>query len=297
MNLSPVKKRLQIAALLTFFIVLLEVAGGIISGSLALLSDAAHMFMDGFALCLSWLAITISERPSTDTKTYGYHRIEIFAAFVNGVLLFFLACGILYESFQRFMNPEEVHSPTVILVAAAGLATNLVVIYFLKDSVKQTRDLNLKSAFYHVLGDSLASIGVIVGGVIMFYTGWYVLDALIGAAIACLLLWGTKTIIADSVHILLEGVPKGISISEVGKELTAIATVKDVHELHIWCICSNIYALSAHALVTDQEANRVAPLLEEIRTVLKEKFNITHSTIQFEFIPCGKSNTLCEMKH
>ncbi|MEC7641659.1 MAG: cation diffusion facilitator family transporter [Nitrospinota bacterium] len=296
MKSALIKKRLRLAIFFTLIILTMETVGGILSGSLALLSDAVHIFMDGFALCLSLAAITISERPSTNTQTYGYHRIEIFAAFVNGVFLFGLACTILYESYQRFINPHEVKSLVVILVALVGLLANLSVIYLLKD-MPTSRDLNLKSAFYHVLGDSLASVGVIAGGIVMYYTHWYTLDALTGAAIGCLLIWGTKTIIADSVHILLEGVPKGISIPEVQKELTAIPAIKDIHELHIWCLCSNIYAFSAHVLIKDQTVEQVESTLKDIKAVLKDRFNISHSTIQFECNSCIEAPVLCEMRH
>lgn len=277
---------------------LLEMAGGIAAHSLALLSDAAHMFMDGFSLCLSWFALVISERPSTNTKTYGYHRMEILAAFLNGVFLLLLACGLIYESIHRFMNPAEVHSLIMIIVAAIGLATNLAVLYFLKDPINNhTHDLNLKSVFYHVIGDSLASVGVIIGGGIMLYTGWYILDAVVGAGIACLLLWGSKSIISDSVHILLEGVPNGISLSDVEKELMAFPSVRGIHELHIWSICSNIYALSMHAWLHDPKEKPDEFLLEEMKAMLKKKFNISHSTIQLEKNSCGENNVLCEMKH
>jgi len=291
-----VKKRLKLAVLLTSLILIAEVVGGLLANSLALLSDAAHMFMDGFALCLSLFAIMISERPSTQTKTYGYHRMETLAAFVNGIFLFLLACFIIHESYERFVNPRKVESLIVILVAAVGLAANLVVIYFLKDTPVH-RDLNLKSAFYHVLGDSLASVGVIAGGVVMYYTGWYALDSLLSAGIGCLLLWGTKGLILDSIHILLEGVPKGISIPAVERQLASIPAIKDVHELHIWCLCSNIYAFSAHVLIQDQMVEQVESIMKEIESMLKEKFDIAHSTIQFECNSCRESPVLCEMKH
>lgn len=291
-----VKKRLKLAILFTFFIIGIEVLGGIIAHSLALLSDAAHIFMDECSLCLTFCALKISERPSNDTQTYGYHRIEIFAAFMNGIFLFGLACFILYESYQRFINPREVQSLVVILVAGFGLLANLMVIYLLKDT-PNTQNLNLKSAFYHVLGDSLASIGVIAGGIIMFYTNWYTLDAFFGAGIGLLLFFGAKTIIADSIHILLEGVPKGIPIPEVQKELGSIPAIQDIHELHIWCLCSNIYAFSAHVLIKNQMVEQVEFILKDIKTLLKERFKITHSTIQFECNSCQEVPAVCEIKH
>lgn len=297
MNSPAVRKRLTLSIVLTFFVLLLEAAGGVISGSLALLSDAGHMFGDVFSLTLSWFALRIASQPVTSTRTYGYHRMEIFAAFLNGVLLILMAGVIFYEAVLRFQAPSEVDSATLVIVAAIGLATNLGVIFFLKDAAGHSHDLNVKSAFLHVIGDTLASVGVIVGGVIMWNTGWYLIDPLIAAAIALLLLCGGWRVLADSVHILLEGVPKGISLSEVERELTAIPAIQNVHELHIWSICSNIYALSTHALVNDQKVNQVESILNEARDLLKNKFNITHSTIQFESRPCQDSEALCNMEH
>ncbi|UCD10895.1 MAG: cation transporter [Nitrospinaceae bacterium] len=297
MNSPAVRKRLTLSIVLTFFVLLLEAAGGVISGSLALLSDAGHMFGDVFSLTLSWFALRIASQPVTSTRTYGYHRMEIFAAFLNGVLLILMAGVIFYEAVLRFQAPSEVDSATLVIVAAIGLATNLGVIFFLKDAAGHSHDLNVKSAFLHVIGDTLASVGVIVGGVIMWNTGWYLIDPLIAAAIALLLLWGGWRVLADSVHILLEGVPKGISLGEVERELTAIPAIQNVHELHIWSICSNIYALSTHALVNDQKVNQVESILNEARDLLKNKFNITHSTIQFESRPCQDSEAQCNMEH
>ena len=148
-----------------------------------------------------------------------------------------------------------------------------------------------------MLGDTLASVGVLVGGIIMFFTGWYLVDAILGAVIAGLLVWTAKSILSEAAHILLEGVPKGISISEVENALTAIQAIKNIHELHIWCICSNIYALSAHALINEQKVNQVEPVLDEVKDTLKTRFNITHSTIQFETSLCDSAESLCDIKH
>ncbi len=297
MNPSLVKRRLKIAIFFTLIILGAEFLGGIWANSLALLSDAAHLFMDLVALCLTWFALIICERPSTNTKTFGYHRIETFAAFLNGLLIFGIAFGILFESIDHFLNPQEVQSAIVIWVATIGLIVNLAIMYSLRKPVSETQDLNIKSAFYHILGDSLASVGVILGGLIIQYTGWYQVDAVVSLGIGLLILWGTFKILSESIHILLEGVPKGVSLTEVENAITAIPAVKNVHELHIWCICSNIYALSTHALVQNDGQNKVQTLLEEIRAVLKNRFNIAHSTIQLESISCGKSGILCEMKH
>ncbi|WP_282010830.1 cation diffusion facilitator family transporter [Nitrospina watsonii] len=299
MKSNLVQNKLKLAILLTSLVLVAEVVGGILANSLALLGDAAHMLTDVFSLSLSWLALKIADRPVTDTKTYGYHRMEIFAALLNGILLFTMALWILWEAFERFQSPQPVHTPTVMAVALLGLATNLCVVYFLKDSVGHGHhhDLNLKGAFYHVLGDTLASVAVLLGGVVMWYTQWYVLDVAIAALISLILMWGARSIIADSVHILLEGVPRGISLKDVERELTSIPAVEDIHELHVWCICSNIYALSTHALVNNSKVTQVEDTLKEIKVLLKDRFNITHSTIQFEFSPCSASEALCDMKH
>ncbi len=297
MESSVIEKRLKWAVVLTSFVLLIEVIGGILANSLALLSDAAHMFTDVLSLSLSFFALRIAGKPSTDTKTFGYHRMEIFAAFLNGALLFLMACVILYEAWQRALSPLEVHSQTLIIVASIGLATNLCVLYFLQGAASHNHDLNIKSAFYHVVGDSVASIGVIAGGIIMLYTQWYIVDTFIAIAISLFLIWVAKKIIWASLHILLEAVPEGVSIQEVKQALTSIPAIKDIHELHIWCICSNIYALSAHALVNDQKVNQVESILHEIKGTLKTRFNISHSTIQFETNLCGDSEALCDMKH
>ena len=297
---SPViRKRLKIALILVFLVMCVEVAGGLLAHSLALLSDAAHMLTDAFALSLSLLALTIAAQLSNHTKTFGYHRLEILAALANGLLLVLMALGILWEAYRRFTDPQEVHSMVVIGVALVGLMTNLCVLYFLKDPVHNSHhhDLNLKGAFYHVIGDSLASVAVVAGGVGMWFTQWYSLDSIMAALVALILLWGAKSIISDSLHILLEGVPKGISIQEVEKELTSIPEIKDIHELHVWSICSNIYALSTHALVNDQKVNQMESILKKIETLLKDKFNITHSTVQFESSPCSAAHAACDIRH
>lgn len=299
MRTLAVKHRLQWAIGLTFFVLLAEAVGGWLANSLALLSDAAHMFTDVISLSLSWLALHLAGQPSSETKTYGYHRMEIFAALINGLLLFTMAAVILWEAGLRALAPEPVHSPTMIAVAGIGLVTNLGVLYFLKDPAQDQhhRDLNLKAALFHVLGDTLASVAVIAGGVVILNTGWFWMDSAIAAVVALVLMWGAKSLVADSVHILLEGVPRGISLQDVERELNAIPDVEHVHELHIWCICSNIYALSTHARIREDNLHRSESILTEIQNRLAEKFNITHSTVQLESVPCGVSQLTCDMKH
>ncbi|MDP7556993.1 MAG: cation diffusion facilitator family transporter [Nitrospinaceae bacterium] len=297
MDSHIVQKRLKLAVLLTFSILCVEVVGGILANSLALLSDAAHMLADVLSLCLSWFALKIARLPSNGEKTYGYHRIEILASVVNGLMLILMACGILYEALQRYQSPPSVNSEMVMVVAAIGLAANLIVIYYLKDPFQHTHDLNLKSAFFHVLGDLIASVGVLVGGGIIWLTGWNIVDPLLATGISLLLFLGAWNVLSEALHILLEGVPKGVSLSEVKRELQAIPAIQDIHELHIWCICSNIYALSTHALIHDSMANQFEKTLKEIKSLLADKFNIKHSTIQFETHPCEEDESLCDISH
>jgi len=294
---SVTRNRLKFAAWLTFFVLCIEVVGGILANSLALLSDAAHMFTDVFSLTLSWFALKIACLPTNEEKTYGYHRIEILAAVVNGLVLALMACAIFYEAIQRYQSPPTVDSGMVILVAALGLTTNLIVLYYLKDPFRHTHDLNLRGAFFHILGDTIASVGVLIGGGIIWLTGWFVVDPILAVGIALLLLWGAWNVLADALHILLEGVPKGVSIAEVKKELTALPAIRDIHELHVWSICSNIYALSTHALLHDSKVNQFESVLKDIQELLKNRFNITHSTIQFETRPCKENDTLCNIRH
>ncbi len=299
MQSPAIKRRLQWAIGLTFLVLCAEALGGWLANSLALLSDAAHMFTDVASLSLSLLALTLAGRPGSDSKSYGYHRMEIFAALINGLLLFLMALAILWEAANRFFSPEPVHSPIMITVAVVGLITNLAVLYFLKDTAHDQKhhDLNLRSAIYHVLGDTLASVAVILGGVVILKTGWFWTDSVIAALVALVLMWGAKSLVGESIHILLEGVPRGISLKEVERELNSIPQVENIHELHVWAICSNIYALSTHARINDAGLGQSETIRETIQNRLAEKFNITHTTIQLETEPCGLSELTCDMKH
>ena len=298
LNSDVIQSRLKFAAFLTFCILCVEVVGGILANSLALLSDAAHMFTDVFSLALSWFAIKIARLPSNSEKTYGYHRIEILASVINGLMLIFMACGIFYEAIQRYQNPPLVNGELVMMVAAMGLAANLIVIYYLKDSFQHNmHDLNLKSTFFHVLGDFIASVGVLIGGGIIWLTGWQLVDPLLATCISLILLWSAWNVLSEALHILLEGVPKNVSILEVKKELKSIPAIQDIHELHIWCICSNIYALSTHALISDNMISDFEKILREIKGLLANKFNIKHSTIQFETRLCEEVDSNCDISH
>lgn len=285
-----------IAVGLTSAILIAEVIGGILTNSLALLSDAAHVFADVFALVLSWVAVYLTTLPATNRRTYGYHRAEVFAAFINGVSLLAISGWIFYEAVHRIFSPEPVKSLSMLIIAGIGLIINLVVAsIFLKESHE---NLNVKSAFLHVIGDAMSSAGVIVGGIIMTFTQWYLIDPIISFIIGIVIMLGAFRVTREALHILLEGTPRNINLEEVSKEIKNLDFVKEVHDLHIWSIRSDYSALSAHVLVDAQSIRAVQNTLNAISDMLKKKFGIGHTTIQLE---CGESNCsdslLCNYSH
>ena len=299
-NHSHMRGRLQgkfkIAVGLTAATLIAEIIGGILTNSIALLSDAAHVFGDVFALGLSWAAIYLSTLPPTSKRTYGYHRAEVFAALVNGVSLIAVAGWIFYEAAHRLVAPEPVKSLPMLVVAVIGLLVNLgVALIFMKESHD---NLNVKSAFLHVLSDAMASAGVILGGAIMHFTGWYVVDPILSFAIALAILAGAGRVTYAALHILLEGTPKNIDIDDVAGKIEEFAFVRDVHDLHIWSICSDYAALSAHVFVDVQSIRAVQNALGSINDMLRDRFGIVHTTIQLE---CGTHDgpepLLCDFRH
>jgi len=288
--------KFRIAVGLTFAILIAEVIGGILTNSLALLSDAAHVFADVFALILSWVAIYLTTLPASNRRTYGYHRAEVFAAFINGASLIVIAGWIFYEAVIRFMNPEPVKSLQMLIVAAVGLVVNIIVaLTFMKESHD---NLNVRSAFLHVIGDALSSAGVIIGGVIMSLTGWYLIDSILSFVIGLVIFLGSIRITREALHIMLEGTPKNVNIDEVSNEIKKFSFVKDVHDLHVWSIRSDYAALSAHVFVDAQSIRAMQNTLSSIGNMLKEKFGIAHTTIQLE---CGETacmnSLLCDFRH
>jgi cobalt-zinc-cadmium efflux system protein len=289
--------KFKIAVALTFAILVAEVIGGIWTHSLALLSDAAHVFADVFALVLSWVAVYLSTLPATNKRTYGYHRAEVFAAFINGSSLLAIAAWIFYESIQRLIEGgEEVKSLQMLIVATIGLVVNLVVaLLFMKESHD---NLNVKSAFLHVIGDALSSAGVIIGGIIMSLTGWYLVDPILSFVIGFVILFSAFRVTKEALHILLEGTPKNINVDDVSNEIKKLNFIKEVHDLHIWSIRSDYAALSAHVLVDVQNISAMQDTLSSINNMLKEKFGISHTTIQLECGETGCMGTLlCDFRH
>lgn len=287
--------RFKYAIILTALTLVAEVIGGIWTNSLALLSDAAHVFLDLFALFLSLGAIKLSSYPVSETRTFGWHRTEVFASLINGVSVFLISIGIFYEAWGRLFQPEEVKSLPMFVIAFIGLVMNLVAASALHSHSHD--DLNVHSAFLHVIGDAAASVGVIVGGLIMYFTGWFVLDAIISVGIGFVIFWGSWRVIREAVHILLEGVPRGMTIADVSDAIRNIEGVNDVHHLNIWTICSHILALSAHIDVIPEYKVEQAEVLRRIEELLFDRYHISHTTLQAECTMCIEGPVIKEMRH
>jgi len=273
------QRNILIAIALTSSIMVVEVVGGIMSNSLALLSDAWHMFADLMALVLCYVAGRISIRPPTWDKTYGYYRVEILAAFINGAILVMVAVFIFYEALGRLYSTEEVHGFQMLIVAIIGLGANLVSMTVMS---RRMLSLNVKAAFLHVLSDALSSVGVIIGAVIIYFTGLFIVDSIIGIGIGIAIIYGTSRMLKTVVNILLEGTPKHIDPKKVVEKLKGLRGVIDVHDLHIWSITSYVHVLSAHLVLNDEAIKNTNGFLNTIKIVLKDEFEISHSTLQLE---------------
>ena len=279
------EKKLLLILAFNVTLMVLEIVGGIVSKSLALLSDAGHMLTDSLAVFLSYLAIHWSRRPADHRKTFGYHRAEILVALANGVALAAIAGYIFYEAVLRFFNPQEIKTGILLAVAAIGLAGNLFGLFILEGESHE--NLNVRSAFFHILADTLSSVGVIIGGVIIWYTGWYLVDSLIGVLIGGIVLRGAVDLVMESGEILLEATPRDIDIALLRQEVTQIHGVEDLHDIHIWTIGSGMRALSAHVLTDNISTRESQEIACRVRALLGEKFNITHTTLEMECETCG----------
>lgn len=282
------QKGLFITLILTGLVMLAEFLGGWLSGSLALLSDAGHMLTDVLAIALSLLAMRFALQPATEKKTYGFFRLEILAALINGITLILLSGYIFYEAWQRFSSPIEIKSGLMIIVAVIGLLANLAGFFILKSSSKHS--LNVRGAFLHIIGDLLSSVAVVIGGLLIRFTGFYLIDPILSIIIGLVILKGAYDLVKESVDILLEATPNGIEGKEIEKALNGIAGVRTVHHMHVWSLSSGIHALSAHVQIDDQMTSQSDALLAEMQELLEHQFGIIHSTIQFECTECNGVN-------
>ncbi len=274
------KSRLKFVIWITVIMMAVEIAGGIISGSMALISDAGHMFTDAFALFVSYFAILLSSRPADSGKTFGYYRVEILAALFNGILMLFVTAWIFYQAYLRIVSPVAIRTTEMLVIAIAGFVVNLVSAALLVGASE--KDINLRAAFLHMIGDTVSSAAVIIGAIVISYTGYTFIDPILSVLIAVLILMWSYNLVRDSLHILLEAVPKNIDLKKLKQEILALDGVLEVSDLHIWTITSDMYSLTARVKVKDGMISERKKLLEDINCVLGGKFDITHTNIQLE---------------
>ncbi len=283
---------LFIALIITGVTMIAEVAGGLISNSLALLGDAGHMFTDIFSLGLSLFAIKMAQRPSTNTKTFGYHRMEVMAALTNGMLLIVISIAIFYEAYRRFVSPPEIKGAVMLIIAVIGLLANIAGVLLLKGS--HTDSINIRSAFLHIVGDTLSSVGVIVGGILIVLKQWYFVDPLISILIGGIILRSAIGLVFESGGILMEYVPRDIKLDDVTNTMLAVKGVISVHDLHVWTITSGFHSMSSHVMIDDCKISESSDIIRELEHVLNEKYRINHTTIQLECENC-ESNMVCSI--
>jgi cobalt-zinc-cadmium efflux system protein len=304
---SKLDNRYLYSILITIAVFAAEVIGGIWTGSLALLSDSGHVLTDVLALVISFAAYKLAQRPSDDNHTYGYHRLEVFAALFNGISLAVISIGIWWEAAQRFMAPNEILGIPMMVIAVIGLLANILVAMVLKAdrhsdqhhdsnhkhphaSSATKEDINLNSAYLHVIGDAVSSVGVIIAGLAIWLTGALWLDPLISIFIGIMIAASSYRVLRRAIHILLEGTPDGISINEIVAAIGQIHGVADIHDLHVWNICSGHVSLSAHVALTPEGCSNQIDILNLIREMLLSKFSMDHVTIQIETESCGQGN-------
>jgi len=275
------RKSMKIALFITVVFLLVEIIGGLLSGSLALISDAGHMFSDVLALILSLGAMTLALQLPTKERTYGYHRGEIFAAFINSLLLIGVSAGILWEAYQRVLNPAPVQGGLMFIVACIGLAANLGVVFLLHGS----HNLNVRSAFLHVVGDTVSSLAVIAAAVWISFTGQVIADPILSGIIAVLILVSATRILRETIMILLQFTPQAVDFDAVVADMTSVNGVDGVHHVHLWSLCSDINVLDAHVYSCERDAEKIERMKQEIKERLK-KYRILHSTLEFECEEC-----------
>ena len=282
-NDAATSKVLRISLVVTLVYIVLLVVAGVRAHSLALLSEAGHNLSDFFALMLSWGAVYLSGKSPDARKTFGYNRAGVLAAFINGTSLVLISFYIWYEAFRRLLNPVDVHAELMIWVAAAGVIMNGGIALLL---MRGRRDINLRSAIVHEIGDTLSTAAVIAGGVAIALTGQRWIDPALSIGIGVMILWSSIGIIRESLNILLEGTPSGMELERIEGAIRAIPGVNDVHDLHVWSIGSDTHSLSCHVSIADMRASESETLLRQIRDQLSSRFHIHHTTIQFEYAVC-----------
>ncbi len=278
------KKRFKFFIVLSLFILALELGGSVFTNSLALLSDAGHILVDIFALSLAYFSMHLSKRRPTKKFTYGYYRAEILTAIINGIAIIGITIYIFYQAYMRFLTPEAIRGPEMLVIAIIGLIANLYIIKRMQGYEKE--NLNVRGAYLHVLSDMLSSIGVVIAGILIIVTGSYIFDPIISVMIGIFILLSSFRLIKESTHILMEGVPKHVNIKRLSRDMKKIKGVDQIHDLHVWSISSDVYALSAHVLINAKNIKSMNNIVSTINKMLGEKYDITHTVIQSECENC-----------
>lgn len=286
-------QRMLFALGLTLAFVIFEIGAGIFANSLALLTDGAHNITDVIALGLSWYALRIAARPANATKTFGYHRVGIVVALLNGLTLILISLYIFYEAAQRLLHPLEVQDSILIVVSLIAFFVNGgTALLVMRGS---SEDLNQRSAFLHLAGDAVATLGAFIAGIGIALTGWNWLDPLASILIAVLLLWNVVGILREALDILLEGTPRDMDVDALVDAIKTVRGVRGVHDLHIWSLAQNMRALSAHLLTDDMSISEGARVQRDVNVLLHEQYNIAHATLQLECVGCEPDALYCEM--
>jgi len=279
---SVEKKKLKFTMLITGVVMVVEIVGGVVSNSLALISDAGHMFTHFFALAISFAAILYADSPGYSRRTFGFYRIEILAALFNSVFLFAVTVWILYEGIKRILNPVPVLGLEMFVIALIGLVVNLISMLILQSASRE--NLNIKAAFVHMLADTVSSVAIVIGAIVIYFTRWNIVDPILSIGISLLIFrWGWG-LFRDSVNILLESTPKGLTSDDVSAALTTeIPQIEEITDLHIWEITSKMYSMTAHIkLKPGINANEEKEILRKIKSIVDERFDIEHTTIELD---------------
>ncbi|MFM9836526.1 MAG: cation diffusion facilitator family transporter [Methylophilaceae bacterium] len=287
--------KMWFATAITFAFCLGEALIGYKSNSLALMADAGHNFADALALALSAFALWIATKPADSKRTFGYHRVGILAALVNAVGLVVMAIVIFWEAIQRLQTPEHVQSGPMIWVALLAIVLNSGIAWWLASAAKE--DLNIRSAYLHMLGDAAASLGVVIAGIIIAFTSWFIADPIVSIIFALLVLWSSWSIFTESIQMLLEGIPVGMELNQVEQAIREVKGVLDVHDLHVWTVSSGLIACNCHILVAEQNVSAAQKIQAEVAHELEHDFKISHSTIQIEVEDCGGHDHTTQSDH
>jgi cobalt-zinc-cadmium efflux system protein len=290
-NANITGRRLSFSIAITLLFVFAEAVTGYFSRSLALLSDAGHNFADALALVLSWYGLWIAQKPSTAKRTFGYHRVGILAALINAVSLVVIALLIFWEAAIRLRHPQPVQSTPMIVVALIAILMNAGISWWLKSAAKT--DLNLRSAYLHMVGDAVSAAGVVGAGVIVAFTGASIADPLVSVLIGVLILWSSWGILKESVNVLLEGIPKGMNMAQVEETIAGVHGVLAVHDLHVWTVGSGMVCCSCHVMVNEQSVRSGENVLRAVTEELEHHFGIAHTTIQVEVEGCEPNDMYC----